>query len=93
MNAVLLIKSVNNTLLAKILNITGHILDLYCVQLLNTTPFSKILKSFILMQKILTKELELGGEMKFLGLFLSKKFPFFIKKCPFWPIWNIALNF
>ena len=50
MNAVLLIKSVNNTLLAKILNITGHILDLYCVQLLNTTPFSKILKSFILMQ-------------------------------------------
>ena len=82
MNAVLLIKSVNNTLLAKILNITGHILDLYCVQLLNTTPFSKILKSFILMQNTY-KRAWTGGRDEIFGAIFIKKVSFFHKKVPF----------
>ena len=33
-----------------IVKMPGHILDLYCVQLLNAAPFAKIMQSFILMQ-------------------------------------------
>ena len=33
-----------------IVNMPGHILDLYCVRLLNAAPFAKIVQSFILMQ-------------------------------------------
>ena len=43
--------------------------------------------------KTLRKGIENGGGVKRLGALFPKKSPFFIKKCPFWPISNAALNF
>ena len=69
----------------------AHILDLYCVQLLNATPFCKNYTKLCFDAKHLEKGL--NREVKFLVPFFQKKYPFFKKKNPFWPILNAALNF
>ena len=72
----------------------GHILDLYCVRLLNTAPFCKNYTKLYFDAKHLEKGLNgrgCGG-VKIMVPFFKKKYPFFIKKCPFWPISNAALN-
>ena len=54
--------------------VAGHILDLYCVQLLNTAPFGENYTKLYFDAKHLEKGLNREG--KFLGAFLLKKVPF-----------------
>ena len=73
---------------------SGHILDLYCVRLSNAAPFCENYTKFYFDAKHLEKGLNtgcrgLGGGGGGLNFWCS----FFIKKCPFWPISNAALNF
>ena len=78
----------------KKLTLTGHILDLYCFRLSNAAPFCKNYAKLYFDAKHLGKGLNRGAGLKFLGPFFQKnKMPFFHKKCPFWPISNVALNF
>ena len=72
-----------------LVNITGDVLDLYCIDYHTPPPFAKIKHSFILTQNT-SKGLNRG--LNFLGPFL-KKVPFSIEMCPFRPISNAALNF
>ena len=69
-----------------------HVLDLYCVQLSSAAPFCKNYTKLYLDAKHSEKELNrVEGEI--FGALLSKNVSFFIKKCPFWPMSNAALNF
>ena len=73
---------------------SGHILDLYCIRLLCAAPFCKNYAKASFGYKTLGKGIEEGKGEKFLLSFsFKKKCPFFIKKCPFWPVWHAALNF
>ena len=69
-------------------------LDLYYVWLSNAAPFCKNYAKLHFDAKHLEKWL-IRGEMWWwnVGALFSKKASFFIKKCPFWPISNAALNF
>ena len=58
-------------------------------------PFCKNYAKFCFDAKHLGMGLNRGGGGwggEFLEALFSKKVPFFIKKCPFWPISNTALN-
>ena len=70
-----------------------HILDLYCVRLLNVAPFCKNYTKFYFDAKHLEKGLNTGCRGLGGGGGLNFWCSFFIKKCPFWPISNAALNF
>ena len=76
---------------AKLLGNPVYILDLYCVWLSNVAPFCENYAKIYFDAKHLEKRLN-RGRGNCWGL-LFKKLLFFQKKCPFWPIWNAALNF
>ena len=72
----------------------GHILDLYCIIPLNAARFCENYTKLYFDAKHLEKGLNSGGGgVKFIGPFFQKSFPFFMKKCPFWPTSSNALNF
>ena len=82
------------TLVAQKTCLLGHILDLYCILLSNAAPSYENYTKLYFDAKHLEKRLNRGeGGVEIFGALFLKKLPFFIKKCPFWPIFNAALNF
>lgn len=63
---------------SQFLQITGHILDPYCIRLSNAGPLCKNYAKFYFDPKQLEKELDREGVI-FLGPFFHEKCPFFIK--------------
>ena len=71
--------------------LTGHMLDLNCIRLLNAAPICGNYAKLYFDIKHLEKGLYRG--VKFFIPFFQKKCPFFIEKCPLWQIPNTAVNF
>ena len=71
-------------------NLTGHMLDLYCVRLSKAAPCFENYTKLYFDAKHLEKEFNRGGE-RFWDPFFKKRTPFH-KKYPFRPILNAALN-